>query len=127
MKLQRWLPCLDWAATYDRVTAGKDGLAAVIVTLMSLSWGAVAGTFMAPFLYGLYWKGATRTGIAAGMGTGLVLSISLFFILGPNNSPIPSTLAMIAPFLVIPLVSIWTRKPDQALLAKAFDGIGRKR
>ncbi|HPH03395.1 MAG TPA: sodium transporter [Spirochaetota bacterium] len=99
----------------------------VIVTLMSLSWGAVAGTFMAPFLYGLYWKGATRTGIAAGMGTGLVLSISLFFILGPNNSPIASTIAMIAPFLVIPLVSIWTRKPDQALLAKAFDGIGRKR
>lgn len=99
----------------------------VIVTLMSLSWGAVAGTFMAPFLYGLYWKGATRTGVAAGMATGLGLSVSLFFILGPANSPIASTIAMIAPFLVIPLVSRFTRKPEQALLARAFEGIGSKR
>ncbi|MDY0250505.1 MAG: sulfate permease [Pseudomonas sp.] len=55
VKLPRWLPCLDWAATYDRVTAGKDGLAAVIVTLMlipqSLAYAMLAGL---PPITGLY-------------------------------------------------------------------------
>lgn len=99
----------------------------VIVTLMSLSWGAVAGTFMAPFLYGLYWKGTTRIGAAAGMGTGLGLSIILFFVLGPANSPIASTIAMITPFIVVPIVSLCTRKPDEQLLSRAFEGIGGKK
>mgnify|MGYP002349963370 CR=1 FL=1 len=95
-----------------------------IVTLMSLSWGAVAGTFMAPYLYGLYWKRATRAGITAGMLTGLISSIALFFILGPANSPIASTIAMILPFFVIPVVSMFTKAPDKKLIDKAFQNIG---
>lgn len=92
----------------------------VIVTLMSLSWGCVAGSFMAPFLYGLYWKRATLAGAAAGMGVGLGLAIALFFILGAANSPIASSIAMIVPFGVVPLVSSFTRPPDGQLLQKAF-------
>jgi SSS family solute:Na+ symporter len=98
---------------------------AVIVTLMSLSWGVVAGAFMAPFLYGLYWKRATRAGVLAGMFTGIALAIGLFFILGPDNSPIASTIAMIVPFGVVPLVSVFTRAPGKELLAKAFEGVAR--
>ena len=96
---------------------------AVIVTLMSLSWGVVAGAFMAPFLYGLYGKRTTRAGVLAGMFTGMALAIGLFFILGPDNSPVASTIAMIVPFGVVPLVSAFTRAPDAALIARAFDGI----
>jgi len=96
---------------------------AVIVTLMSLSWGVVAGAFMAPFLYGLYWKRTTRPGVLAGMFTGMILAIGLFFILGPDNSPIASTIAMIVPFGVVPAVSAFTRAPGDALLARAFDGV----
>ena len=55
MKLKRWLPCLDWVATYDRATAGKDCLAAIIVTLMlipqSLAYAMLAGL---PPITGLY-------------------------------------------------------------------------
>lgn len=55
MKVKRWLPCMDWAASYDRATAGKDGLAAVIVTLMlipqSLAYAMLAGL---PPITGLY-------------------------------------------------------------------------
>jgi SSS family solute:Na+ symporter len=29
-----------------------------IAQLMGVSWGALAGAFLAPFLYGLYWRGA---------------------------------------------------------------------
>ena len=31
-----------------------------IAQLMGISWGALAGAFLAPFLYGLYWKGVTK-------------------------------------------------------------------
>ncbi len=100
---------------------------AVIVTLMSLSWGVVAGAFMAPFLYGLYERRTTRAGVLAGMFTGMALAIGLFFLMGPDNSPIASTIAMIVPFGVVPLVSAFTRAPDAALLARAFDGIVQAR
>ena len=91
MKLQRWLPCLDWAATYDRVTAGKDGLAAVIVTLMlipqSLAYAMLAGlppitglyASIAPlFLYAIF--GSSRT---LAVGPVAVISLMTAAALGP--------------------------------------------
>jgi SSS family solute:Na+ symporter len=59
------------------------------------------------------------------MLTGLVLAVSLFFILGPANSPIASTIAMIVPFLVIPLASTVTPPPDTDVLRRAFERISR--
>ncbi|NDY55922.1 sodium/solute symporter [Desulfovibrio sulfodismutans] len=96
----------------------------IIITLMSLSWGAVAGAFMAPYIYGLFWKGATKAGVKAGMATGLVVNITLFFILGPAKSPIASSAAMIAPFAVVPLVSLFTRPPSERTIAQAFGAKG---
>lgn len=96
---------------------------AIIITLMSLSWGAVAGTFMAAYIYGLYWKRTTLAGAAVGMVTGLTTSVTLFYVLGPANSPIASSIAMIVPFFVIPAVSLFTKAPDKELIDKAFEGI----
>jgi SSS family solute:Na+ symporter len=96
---------------------------AFIITLMSLSWGVVAGAFMAPYFYGLYWKRTTRAGVWAGMLTGATLAIILFFALGPARSPIASSLAMLVPFAVVPLVSLATRPPSAERLGKAFDGV----
>ncbi|PKL19165.1 MAG: sodium transporter [Spirochaetae bacterium HGW-Spirochaetae-5] len=96
---------------------------AIIITLMSLSWGAVAGTFMAAYIYGLYWKRTTLAGAAAGMISGLTTAVTLFFVLGPANSPIASSIAMIVPFFVIPAVSMFTKAPDKELIDKAFNGI----
>jgi SSS family solute:Na+ symporter len=94
-----------------------------IVTLMSLSWGAVAGSFMAPYIYGLYWKKTTKIGAGAGMFTGLVTAISLFFILGPKMSPVASSIAMILPFIVVPVVSLFTTPPKKEIIDKAFRNI----
>jgi SSS family solute:Na+ symporter len=94
-----------------------------IVYLMSISWGLVAGSFMAPYLYGLFWKRTTKTGAAAGMATGFVLCIVLILIWGLGKSPIAATIAMIAPFVVIPIVSVFTRPPDREVIDKAFDGV----
>ena len=94
-----------------------------IITLMSLSWGVIAGGFLAPYIYGLYWKRTTLIGAKAGMLTGVFLAISLFFVLGPAKAPIASSIAMIVPFAVVPLVSIFTRKPASRRIVKAFKGI----
>ncbi|MFA5292574.1 MAG: sodium/solute symporter [Phycisphaerae bacterium] len=91
-----------------------------IVELMSLSWGAVAGAFMAPFFYGLYWKRATHTGVVAGMITALVINTTLYYWFGAKNSPIAASAAMIVPFIVIPLVSFVTKPPKHSIIEKAF-------
>ncbi|NLB34567.1 MAG: sodium transporter, partial [Elusimicrobia bacterium] len=91
-----------------------------IVTLMSLSWGAVAGSFMAPYMYGLFWKKTTPAGMYAGMFSGLGIAVSMFFILGPDNAPIAATLAILVPFLVVPLVSCFTKPVSQEILDKIF-------
>jgi solute:Na+ symporter, SSS family len=96
---------------------------AIIVTLMSLSWGVVAGAFMAAYVYGLYWKRTTKAGAAAGMITGMALAIGLFYVLGKGNSPLASSIAMIVPFGVIPLVSLFTKAPQKKIIDKAFDKI----
>ena len=93
---------------------------AFIVTLMSLSWGVVAGAFLAPYIYGLFWKGATRAGVVAGMLSGITLAITLFFLWGQDKSPMASSIAMIVPFIVIPVVSKFTQAPSQKTLEKAF-------
>ena len=48
---------------------------AAIVTLMSYSWGALSGCFLAPFLLGIRWKGMTKAGAWAGIITGLVVVV----------------------------------------------------
>ncbi|ULQ58882.1 sodium:solute symporter family protein [Brucepastera parasyntrophica] len=91
-----------------------------IVTLMSLSWGVLSGGFMAPYILGIFWKRVTKAGAYAGLFTGAGLAILLFFVLGPENSPLASSIAMIAPFIVVPLVSLVTPKMDGAIIETAF-------
>ena len=38
----------------------------VILNLMALSWGTVAGVFLGPYLWGLFWPKTTRLGAWAG-------------------------------------------------------------
>jgi len=92
-----------------------------IVTLMSLSWGVLSGAFMAPYIIGLFWKGVTKAGAYAGFFVGAGTAIVLFFVLGASQSPLASSIAMVVPFVVVPVVSLFTPKVDQKLVAKAFE------
>jgi SSS family solute:Na+ symporter len=94
----------------------------VIVNLMSLSWGAVAGAFAAPYLYGLFWKRGTKAAAYAGLFSGLFTEVVLFYGLGAANSPLAASIAILVPFAVFPLVSLATAAPEKALLDKAFEG-----
>ena len=96
---------------------------AVIVTLMSLSWGVIAGAFMAPYIFGLFWRRTTIYGVKAGMTAGVVCAIALFFILGADRSPIASSVAIIVPFFIVPAVSLLTKPPSKIIIDKAFKGI----
>jgi SSS family solute:Na+ symporter len=97
----------------------------VIVTLMAVSWGAVAGAFMAPFIYGLYWKRTTLAGVTAGLATGLFLSNFLYFQWGSRMSPKAASVAMLVLFLVVPLVSWFSRPPDKKVIDRSFSGVSK--
>jgi SSS family solute:Na+ symporter len=91
-----------------------------IVTMMSLSWGCIAGAFLAPYFFSLYWKRTTKAGVYAGMASGLITMIVLFFACGPSQSPLWASLAMIVPFAIVPAVSLFTRAPDKAIIEASF-------
>jgi SSS family solute:Na+ symporter len=92
----------------------------IIVYLMSLSWGAVSGSFAAPYIYGLYWKRTSKAAAYSGLLSGLAIEIALFFILGPANSPLSASIAIIAPFIIVPIVSVFTKAPEKQLIDRAF-------
>ncbi|SMB90486.1 solute:Na+ symporter, SSS family [Thermanaeromonas toyohensis ToBE] len=82
----------------------------IILVLMSLSWGTVAGGFLAPYLYGLYWRRTTKAGAWAGFITGVALSLGLSFYYRLDSTIIPTigSLAMLLPLAVVPVVSLFT-------------------
>lgn len=93
---------------------------AVIVTLMSLSWGSVAGAFLAPYLYGLYWRRGTASAAWICMAVAVGLANILFLWWGERLVPVASVTAMAVPLLLFPLISVYTRPPSQAALRRAF-------
>jgi SSS family solute:Na+ symporter len=94
-----------------------------IVTLMSLSWGVVSGSFAAPYILGLYSKRVTKAGAYAGLISGVAIMIALFFALGASNSHLAASISILIPFAVVILVSAFTRPPEKALLDRAFEDI----
>lgn len=81
-----------------------------IAQLMGISWGALAGAFLAPFMYGLYWKGVTKSAVWASFicGVGITVSNMFFhFIASPINA---GAIAMVAGLIVVPVVSLITSK-----------------
>lgn len=94
-----------------------------IAQMMGVSWGALAGAFLAPFLYGLYWKKTTRASVAACFvfGAGLMIvqlckSVGWISISGGflgfvfANSLSSGVFAMIGGLILVPIVSLLTQK-----------------
>jgi SSS family solute:Na+ symporter len=96
-----------------------------IAQLMGVSWGALAGSFLAPFLYGLYWKRVTKPAVWCNfIFSTVVMILNIFFrssfpalLQSPINA---GAFTMLAGLVIVPVVSILTGTPDKAAVDKCF-------
>ena len=106
---------------------------AFIAQAMGVSWGAMAGAFLAPFLYGLYWKKASKIACWVSMlfssvymtldmlSNLKVFSLPTWLLPDLLKSPINAgAFCMLAGLVLVPIVSLITPKPDKALVEDAF-------
>jgi SSS family solute:Na+ symporter len=95
-----------------------------IAQMMGVSWGALAGAFLAPFLYGLYWKRATKLACSVCFAWGCAIAIIQMIITlngvdvsawGPVLSYIFSSsinsgvVAMVGGLVIVPVVSVFSK------------------
>lgn len=104
----------------------------LITDLMGYSWGALAGAFLAPFLYSLFCKGVTKTSVyvsfifaisativhlvmkSSGMLSGTILG---FTIASPVNL---GAFIMVVGLIIVPIVSLFTPKMKKEDLEPIF-------
>lgn len=96
-----------------------------IAQLMGVSWGALAGAFLAPFLYGLYWKKTTKAACAASFlfsTVVMLLNIAARSAFPPVlQSPINSgAFCMLAGLVIVPVVSLVTPAPEHRYVESIF-------
>ena len=96
-----------------------------IAQLMGISWGALAGSFLAPFLYSLYWKKTTKAACDVSFAFGSVIMI--IDMVAPKmlpeimRSPINcGVIAMLLGLVIVPVVSLFTPKPEKELVESTF-------
>ena len=93
---------------------------AAIAQLMSYSWGALAGAFLAPFLWGLYWKKTTKASVWVCFifGVGFTVANIFFHII---KSPINAgAITMVAGLILVPVVSLITPKLSKEKVDSIF-------
>lgn len=95
-----------------------------IAQLMGISWGALAGAFLAPFLYGLYWKRTTRAACWVSFGFSVVVMIANMLARSAFPTIIQSPVncgafVMLVSLVLVPVVSLLTPAPKQ----DAVDGM----
>ena len=93
---------------------------AFIAQLMGISWGALAGAFLAPFMYGLYWKKTTKAAVWASFACGVLITVSnlfLKFIASPINA---GAITMVVGLIIVPIVSLLTPKMEMKKVDEIF-------
>jgi len=102
----------------------KSGIT-FIAQLMGVSWGALAGSFLAPFLYGLYWKRVTKPAVWCNFIFSTVLmTLNIFFkssfpalLQSPINA---GAFAMLVGLIIVPVISILTKEPERVSVEYCF-------
>ncbi len=96
-----------------------------IAQLMGISWGALAGAFLAPFVLGLYWKGVTKASVWACFVWGVGLTVVNMVAGNPINPINCGAIAMLGGFIVVPAASLATSKPDAEFVDSIFACFGK--
>ncbi|MCF0202990.1 MAG: sodium:solute symporter [Bacteroidaceae bacterium] len=92
-----------------------------IAQLMGISWGALAGAFLAPFMLGLYWRGVTTASVWACFAWGVGLTVVNMLIGNPINPINCGAIAMLGGFVVVAVVSLFTPKMKQETVNGIFE------
>lgn len=99
-----------------------------IAQMMGVSWGALAGAFLAPYLFSLYWKKTSRASCWACFAFGVATSIAAL-VISLCSASLPASFidsfiykyffgssiyvgawTMLAGFVIVPVVSLFTGK-----------------
>jgi len=116
---------------------------ASISTLMSYSWGALAGSFLGPFMFGLFYKKTTKASVWASFVTGVGLTMIHMILFGLGffpeltktaasftlnlASPINAgAISMILSIVIVPVVSAFTKKPETKYVENVFECYNEK-
>ena len=92
-----------------------------IAQLMGISWGALAGAFLAPFMLGLYWRGVTTASVWACFIWGVGLTVVNMVIGNPINPINCGAIAMLGGFPVVWLTSLVTPKMQRSYVDRIFE------
>ena len=102
-----------------------------IAQLMGVSWGALAGAFLAPFLYGLYWKRVSKASVWVCFLFSTVVMLAnvvakpLFPVI--LQSPINAgAFCMLAGLIIVPVVSLFTKAPNKEVVNHVFSCYDKK-
>jgi len=114
----------SFIAIYNYQESQKGGIT-FIAQLMGISWGALSGSFLAPFLYGLYWKRTSKLSVwCCFIFSSGVMILNIFFrdyfpdiIKSPINA---ASFCMLAGLIIVPLVSLISKAPDKDAVENCF-------
>jgi len=112
----------------SRVSSAVIGLAAVLVALKppamilvitGFSWAVIASTTLWPYLFGLYWRGASRAGVLAAMVGGCATALVWLALRNPFglHGFVPG---MAVSLVLLVVVSLLTPRPMPETLRAAF-------
>jgi SSS family solute:Na+ symporter len=92
-----------------------------IAQLMGISWGALAGAFLAPFMLGLYWRGVTTASVWACFIWGVGLTVVNMLAGNPINPINCGAIAMVGGFVVVWIVSLLSPKMSRQRVDQIFE------
>ena len=92
-----------------------------IAQLMGISWGALAGAFLAPFMLGLYWRGVTRLSVWACFVWGVGITVVNMMLGNPINPINCGAIAMVGGFPIVWLASLLSPKMNRKTVERIFE------
>jgi len=105
---------------------GPESLRNDIASLMGISWGAISGAFIGPFVYGLYWKKTTKASVWTSFILGILIAVfslvckymglanNLGFLgVFLSDSIYMGVVAMITSLIIVPVVSLFTKNSQE--------------
>ena len=123
--IMRWLIVVFVAISVVIAIIQYKSNVTFIAQLMGVSWGALAGAFLAPFLYGLYWKRATVPAVWTSFLFSTVVMVANIFakqafpalLQSPINAGV---FCMLAGLVIVPVVSLFTKAPRAEYVDHVF-------